>query len=74
MAIFAKVAELKGISPAGRALKMPKSKVSRRMAALEEELGVRLLERSTRSVHLTEVGEIYARHCNRVVEESHSAR
>jgi len=74
MSIFAKVAELQGISPAARALRMPKSKISRRMAALEAELGVRLLERSTRAVHLTETGEIYARHCRRVVEEAASAR
>ena len=74
MVIFSKVAELEGISPAARALRMPKSKVSRRMAALEDELGVRLLERSTRSVHLTEVGTIYFQHCKRVVEESISAR
>ena len=74
MVIFAKVAEVQGISPAARALRMPKSKVSRRMAALEEELGVRLLERSTRAVHLTEVGEIYFQHCRRIVEEASSAR
>lgn len=74
MVIFSKVAETQGISPAARELKMPKSKVSRRMAALEDELGVRLLERSTRSVHLTEVGEIYAQHCKRIVEEAHSAQ
>ncbi|CAM2063972.1 LysR family transcriptional regulator [Sulfidibacter corallicola] len=74
MLIFAKVAELSGISPAARALRMPKSKVSRRMATLEEALGVRLLERSTRSVHLTEAGQIYYRHCKRIVEEANSAR
>jgi LysR family transcriptional regulator AphB len=74
MLIFSKVAEKQGISPAARALRMPKSKVSRRMVALEEELGVRLLERSTRAVHLTEVGQIYFRHCKRIVEEANSAR
>ena len=74
MTIFAKVAELQGISPAARVLRMPKSKVSRHMAALEDELGVRLLERSTRAVHLTEVGEIYFQHCKRIVEEAVSAQ
>jgi len=74
MAIFAKVAELQGISPAARALRIPKSKVSRRMSALEQDLGVRLLERSTRAVHLTEVGEIYFQHCKRIVEEANGAR
>ena len=74
MVIFAKVAELQGISSAARALHMPKSKISRRVAALEEDLGVRLLERSTRAVRLTEVGEIYFQHCKRIVEEAASAR
>ncbi|CAA0092386.1 HTH-type transcriptional regulator DmlR [BD1-7 clade bacterium] len=73
MLIFAKVADLQGISPAARALKMPKSKVSRRMTQLEDALGVRLLERSTRSVHVTEAGQRYLRHCQRVAEEADSA-
>jgi LysR family transcriptional regulator AphB len=73
MVVFAKVAELKGISPAARALGVPKSKVSRRMASLETALGVRLLERTTRAVHLTELGQIYYQHCKRVSEEAQSA-
>jgi LysR family transcriptional regulator AphB len=43
------------------------------MQALEDELDVRLLERSTRSVHLTEAGGIFYQHCKRIVEESISA-
>ncbi|MEM7365537.1 MAG: LysR family transcriptional regulator [Pseudomonadota bacterium] len=74
MVIFARVAELQGISAAARALRMPKSKVSRRMAGLEEQLGVRLLERSTRAVHLTEIGDVFYRHCQRIVEEADNAR
>lgn len=73
MVIFAKVAELQGISPAARALNMPKSKVSRRMAMLEEALGSRLLERSTRSVHVTEAGNLYLKHCRRVADEAKMA-
>lgn len=73
MVIFAKVAELQGISPAARALKMPKSKVSRRLVQLEESLGIRLLERSTRSVSVTEAGRLYWQYCQRVVEEADSA-
>ena len=73
MVIFAKVAEHQGISPAARALSMPKSKVSRRMAVLEEVLGTRLLERSTRSVRVTAAGQLYLQHCQRVVEEVESA-
>jgi DNA-binding transcriptional LysR family regulator len=54
--IFAKVVEAKGFSEAARRLKMPTSTVSRRVADLEEQLGVRLMERSTRSLRLTDVG------------------
>jgi DNA-binding transcriptional LysR family regulator len=54
--IFATVVEAKGFSAAARRLKMPVASVSRRVAELEAELGVRLLERSTRSLRLTEVG------------------
>ncbi|WP_419903827.1 LysR substrate-binding domain-containing protein [Kiloniella sp.] len=73
MVLFAKVADLQGISPAATALGIPKSRISRRVAALEEALGVRLLERTTRSVQLTEMGEIFVQHCKRIVEESESA-
>ena len=54
--IFAKVAEAKGFSEAARRLKMPISTVRRRIAELEDQLGVRLLERSTRNQRLTEIG------------------
>jgi DNA-binding transcriptional LysR family regulator len=56
LAIFAKVVEAKSFSRAARALKMPLSTVSRRIAQLEQQLGVRLFERSTRSLRLTDVG------------------
>src|SRR5215831_17378975 len=54
--MFAKVVEAKSFSEAGRRLKVPTSTVSRRVADLEEQLGVRLIERSTRSLRLTDVG------------------
>src|SRR5215467_15195585 len=54
--IFAKVVEAKSFSEAARRMKMPTSTVSRRVAELEEQLGVRLIERSTRSLRLTDVG------------------
>ncbi len=73
MLIFAKVAELEGISPAARALNLPKSKVSRRMAMLEASLDARLLERTTRAVHLTEAGRIYYQHCRQINEAIESA-
>jgi DNA-binding transcriptional LysR family regulator len=65
LVIFAKVVEAKSFSEAARRLKMPTSTVSRRVADLEERLGVRLIERSTRSLRLTDVGsEVFehARH------------
>jgi DNA-binding transcriptional LysR family regulator len=67
--IFAKVVEAKSFSGAARLLKMPTSTVSRRVAELEEQLGVRLIERSTRSLRLTDVGgEIFeqARHSTEI--------
>lgn len=54
--IFAKVVEANSFSGAARRLNVPVSTVSRRVAELEGQLGVRLLERSTRSLRLTEVG------------------
>ncbi|HTX14133.1 MAG TPA: LysR family transcriptional regulator [Candidatus Baltobacteraceae bacterium] len=54
--IFARVVEANSFSEAARRLKIPLSTVSRRIAELEDDLGVRLLERSTRSLRLTDVG------------------
>jgi DNA-binding transcriptional LysR family regulator len=65
LAIFAKVVEAKGFSEAARRLKIPISTVSRRVAELEDQLGVRLLERSTRNLRLTDVGaEVLERRCS----------
>jgi len=63
MLYFAEVAEKGGFAAAGRQLGIPKSKLSRRVAELESRLGVRLLQRTTRKLSLTEVGEVYLRHC-----------
>lgn len=73
MRLFAKVAETGGISAAARALNIPKSRVSRRIAALEDTLGSGLLERTTRVVQLTEAGELFFQHCRRMVEEAENA-
>lgn len=54
--IFAKVAEAQSFSEAARRLNKPVSTVSRKVAELEAELGVRLLERSTRQLRLTDIG------------------
>lgn len=69
--IFAKVVEAKSFSEAARRLKMPTSTVSRRVADLEHQLGVRLIERSTRSLRLTDVGsEVFeqAKHSSEISE------
>ena len=63
MLYFAEVVERGGFAAAGRHLGIPKSKLSRRVAELETRLGVRLLQRTTRKLSVTEVGEVYLRHC-----------
>ncbi|MDL9997614.1 LysR family transcriptional regulator [Variovorax sp. J22P240] len=63
MVFFAEVAERGGFAAASRALGIPKSRLSRRVAELEAELGVQLMQRSTRRLSLTPAGEIYLRHC-----------
>ena len=68
LSIFAKVVEAKSFSAAARRLKMPISTVSRRIAELEDQLGVRLLERSTRCLRLTEVGAEVLEHARHSAE------
>ncbi|UUD63692.1 LysR family transcriptional regulator [Pseudomonas seleniipraecipitans] len=60
---FTQVVEHGGFAPAGRALDIPKSKLSRRIALLEERLGVRLLHRTSRHCSLTEIGQEYYQRC-----------
>jgi DNA-binding transcriptional LysR family regulator len=62
-----------GFAPAGRKLGMPKSKLSRRIALLEERLGVRLIQRSTRHFVVTEIGQDYYRHCVAMLIEAEAA-
>lgn len=73
MFYFAEVVDSGGFAAAGRALGVPKSKLSRRVAALELRLGVRLLQRTTRRLSLTEAGEAYHRHCVAMREEAEAA-
>jgi DNA-binding transcriptional LysR family regulator len=73
MVIFARVVQAGGFTAAAEVLALPKSNVSRRVARLESDLGVRLLERTTRKIHVTEIGEIYFHHCLRIIEESEHA-
>ncbi|HKR77635.1 MAG TPA: LysR substrate-binding domain-containing protein [Rhodanobacter sp.] len=71
---FAAVVEHGGFSAAGRALGVPKSRLSKRVSQLEERLGVRLLQRTTRRFVVTEVGERFYAHCRAVLEEARAAQ
>src|SRR5262249_320306 len=59
---FVQAVEKKGISAGARALDLPKSSVSRHIFALEAALGVRLIQRTTRSFAVTEIGREFYRH------------
>ncbi|MDE2447749.1 MAG: LysR family transcriptional regulator [Gammaproteobacteria bacterium] len=74
LAVLAKVVDLNGFSSAARALGVPKAAVSRAIADLEQVLGVRLLERTTRRLALTEAGRLLYPHARRVTEECDAAR
>lgn len=67
MRLFAKVAEAQSFSGAARGLGVPKQTLSRRVAELEAALDVQLLRRTTRRLHLTDVGAAYAVRCADVV-------
>jgi len=70
---FAEVVDRGGFAAAGRALGIPKSRLSRRVAELEARLGVRLLQRTTRKLALTRVGEQFHRHCVAMREDARAA-
>ena len=59
MIVYARVVESQSFTAASEVLNMPKSTISRRVTQLEESLGVRLIERTTRQLNLTEIGHIY---------------
>ncbi len=71
--VFAKVVERGSFVGASRDLGIPKSTVSRKVSELEERLGARLLQRTTRTLSLTDVGHAYYQHAQRVVQELDAA-
>src|SRR5438270_2458469 len=71
--VFTKVVETKSFTGAADALGLPKSTVSRKLAQLEERLGVRLVQRTTRKLALTDIGEAYYARCARIVADLASA-
>jgi len=73
MEIFAEVVEADGFSAAARRLGLSKSAVSKQVGRLEDRLGVRLLNRTTRRLSLTEAGTTFYEACRRVLDEAASA-
>ena len=71
--VFVAIAEAGSLSAAGRRLGMPLSTVSRYLAALEDQVGVRLITRTTRELALTEPGRHYLQSCRRIVAELEAA-
>jgi DNA-binding transcriptional LysR family regulator len=74
MYFFASVVDAGGFSAAARDLGLQASALSRRISALEQELEVRLLNRNSRSISLTEPGKAFLAHCRAVLAEAHAAR
>jgi DNA-binding transcriptional LysR family regulator len=71
--VFARIVSTGSLSAAARDLAMSPAFVSRRLAALEARLGVRLINRTTRSLHLTEEGAAYHETCVRLIAEIEEA-
>ena len=70
---FIRIAEERSFSAAAKRLKRPRSQVSRDLRTLEETLGVRLLDRTTRQVQLTESGHLYFQRCKNLLDELEDA-
>ena len=71
---FALIVEHGSFSAAERATQVTKSKLSRRVALLEERMGVRLIQRSTRRLSLTEAGRVFHEHCAAMLVEAEAAQ
>jgi DNA-binding transcriptional LysR family regulator len=67
--IFAQVVEAKGFAAAARGLGISKAQVSKQVARLERDLGVKLLHRTTRRLSLTEAGSVFYEGCQRAIAE-----
>ena len=71
---FVDVVDESGFAAAARKLGMSRSRFSRRIGLLEERLGVRLIQRSTRRFAITEIGQEYYRHCVAMMVEAEAAQ
>ncbi|TBT27303.1 LysR family transcriptional regulator [Vibrio parahaemolyticus] len=73
MSLFVEVCKVMNFRQAAESLDMPSSTLSRRISKLEQDIGLRLLHRTTRKVELTEAGQIYYERCKRIVDEANLA-
>ncbi|MBE4601116.1 LysR family transcriptional regulator [Vibrio navarrensis] len=73
MSLFVEVCKVMNFRRAAESLDMPSSTLSRRISQLEQDIGLRLLHRTTRKVELTEAGQIYYERCKRIVDEANLA-
>lgn len=73
MALFVEVVKARGFRQAAEAMDMPLSTLSRRIADLERSIGLRLMNRTTRRLELTEAGNVYFERCVRIVEDARQA-
>src|SRR5262245_9215851 len=73
MLVFARVVKTGSFTAAATELGMPKSTVSRKVSELEQRLGSRLLQRTTRKLSLTDVGRTYYEYCARIASEVEDA-
>lgn len=73
MALFALVAEMGSFTAAAQKAELPKSSVSQRISQLEQQVGIRLLNRTTRRISLTFAGEHYLVHCREMLAASERA-
>src|ERR1700745_2627717 len=71
---FAKVVGFGSYTAAAKALGLQTSELSRRITTLETELGVRLINRTTRRLSLTEAGKTFHRHCLALLDEAQAAK
>lgn len=73
MAIFSHVVDAGGYSSAARQIGLAKSAISKHITELEMQLGVKLINRTTRQISLTEAGNLYYQACSRLVNEAADA-
>ncbi|MCH8183870.1 MAG: LysR family transcriptional regulator, partial [Proteobacteria bacterium] len=73
MAVFARAVRAGGFSAAARELKLTPSAVSKKVSRLEDRLGARLLDRTTRRIALSEVGEAFYARCQRILADIEEA-